>query len=118
MSGTTLRLEAQIADPAGVQQVERLQTVLGVGNAELLRNALQLLDWSVTQVRNGRQIASVTESGSVRELSMPILERARVHDRVALGAEAFEEVTRLVANPPEPTDALRGLMAGAVVTRR
>jgi hypothetical protein len=118
MSATTLRLEAQITDSAGVQQVERLQALLGAGNAELLRNALQLMDWCVAQVRQGRQIASVTESGSVRELSMPILERARTHDRLMLAADAFDQVVHLVDTPPAPTDELRALMAGDATSPR
>ena len=77
MRATTLRLEAQISDPAGVQQVELLRAVLGAGNADLLRDSLQLMDWCVAQVREGRQIASVPSSGAVRELSMPTLARAR-----------------------------------------
>ena len=117
MSATTLRLEAQITDAAGVQQVERLQAMLGAGNADLLRNALQLMDWCVSQVRQGRQIASVSESGAVRELSMPILERARAHDRLLFNADAFAQVTQLIDNPPAPTAALRKLMTNKKARR-
>ncbi|MDQ8153692.1 MAG: DUF1778 domain-containing protein [Gemmatimonadota bacterium] len=118
MRTTTLRMEAHINDPAGVQQVERLRAVLGAGNAELLRESLQLLDWCVTQVREGRQIASVTDTGSLRELSMPTLERARAQARMQLPPEAFAQVTRLLDQPPAPTDALRDLMAGRTAAAR
>jgi hypothetical protein len=112
MTTATLRLEAQLTDTASVQQVERLQAVLGAGNADLLRSALQLMDWCVSQVRQGRQIASVSDSGSVvREFSMPLFERARAHGRLLVSTDAFDQMTHLVENPPAPTAALRKLMS-------
>lgn len=111
MATIPLRLEAQIADPLGVQQVERLRAILGAGNADLLRDALALLDWSVSQVREGRQIASVSPTGVVREFSMPTLERARARDRILLDAEGYARVTALLDDTPPPTEALRQLVA-------
>ncbi len=110
---STLRLEAELRDAPSIQRVVRLQAVLGAGNAELLRNALDLLDWCVSQVRLGRQIASVSETGVTREFTMPILERAREQNRIMVSASAFSQITHLLDNPPEPTAALRVLMATA-----
>ena len=118
MSTSTLRLEAQISDPAGIQQVERLRALLGTGNSDLLRDSLQLMDWCVTQIRQGRQIASVTSAGAVRELSMPTLERARAHDRLFLDPDAFDQMVRLIDTPSAPTDALRDLMASTAPASR
>lgn len=109
----TLRLEAELRDAPSIQRVERLQALLGAGNAELLRNALDLMDWCVGQVRQGRQIASVTETGATREFTMPLLERAREQDRMLVSAAAFQQISHLVANPPAPTAALRKLMSAA-----
>jgi len=108
---TTLRLEATLNDPADVEQVERLQAVLKTGNAELIRNALQLMDWCVGQVRQGRQIASVTAEGAVREFDMPVLERARTTSRLSVSDAAYSRMMALIAYPPEPTPALRELFA-------
>ena len=108
---TTLRLEATFSDASDVEQVERLQAVLKTGNADLIRNALQLMDWCVSQVRQGRHIASVTEDGAVREFDMPVLERARTTNRVSVSAVAYRQMMALIEHPPEPTAGLRDLFA-------
>jgi hypothetical protein len=91
-----LRLEATLNDPADVEQVERLQAVLRTSNADLIRNALQLLDWCVGQIRQGRHIASVTEDGAVRELDMPVFERARSTDRLRVTDAAYSSMMQLI----------------------
>ena len=116
---TALRLEATLNDPTDIEQVERLQAVLRTGNADLIRNALQLMDWCVGQIRQGRHIASVTEEGAVRELDMPVLERARSIDRLRVTDAAYTRMMALIENPPEPTAALRELFARpSLVTAR
>lgn len=92
---------------------------LDTGNADLFRGALDVLDWCVRQVQEGRRIASVDPSKSMdgmREFSSPLLDAARHEDtgvpwapRVLHGA-AFDRVMQLVESPPEPTPALRRLM--------
>ncbi len=106
---TALRLEATLSDPTDVEQVERLQAVLKTGNADLIRNALQLMDWCVGQVRQGRHIASVTADGAVREFDMPVLERARTTTRLTVSDAAYSQMMALIQSPPEPTAALRDL---------
>ena len=116
---TALRLEVILNDPADVEQVERLQAVLRTGNADLIRNALQLMDWCVGQIRQGRHIASVTEEGAVRELDMPVLERARSTDRLRVTDAAYSRMMELIENPPEQTAALRERFARpSLVTAR
>jgi len=108
---TALRLEATFNDATEVEQVERLQAVLRTGNAELIRNALQLMDWCVSQVRQGRHIASVADDGAVREFDMPVLERARTTNRVSVSDAAYSQMMALIEHPPEPTAGLRDLFA-------
>lgn len=116
---TALRLEATFNDATDVEQVERLQAVLKTGNAELIRNALQLMDWCVRQVRQGRHIASVTDDGAVREFDMPVLERARATNRISVSDAAYSQMMALIQNPPEPTAGLRELFARpSVITAR
>jgi hypothetical protein len=108
---TALRLEAVLNDPADVEQVERLRAVLNTGNAELIRNSLQLMDWCVAQVRQGRHITSVTEDGKMREFDMPVLERARMISQLPVSDEAYTRILGLIESPPAPTAALRELFA-------
>ncbi|MEO8480266.1 MAG: hypothetical protein ABI542_11615 [Gemmatimonadota bacterium] len=108
---TTLRIEAELNDTTSIQQVERLKALLGAGNSELIRNALLLLDWTVGQVAEGRQLASVSDGSVAREFSMPLLERARGHTRVSLETAAFGRLVEALRDPPEPSEALRALVA-------
>jgi hypothetical protein len=114
-SAGTPRLDASLTDPPTVQRAQRLMALLQAGNAELFRGALDILEWCVKQVREGRHIASLDETGDVaraREFSSPLLEAARQDDRrLELHAEAFDRVTQLLEAPPQPTPALRELMA-------
>jgi hypothetical protein len=97
---------------------------LHTGNADLFRGALDVLDWCVRQVQEGRRIASIDPTKSmdgVREFSSPLLEAARHEDLddpwvprvLLLHGEAFDRVVQLIESPPEPTPALRQLMAEA-----
>lgn len=82
-----------------------------MGDADLIRSAMLLMDWCSDQVLEGRAIASIAEDGSVREFSMPALEAARAHLRITLSEEALNVVLQDLAKPAEPTDALRELLA-------
>ncbi|MDZ4259805.1 MAG: DUF1778 domain-containing protein [Gemmatimonadales bacterium] len=109
---TSMRLEAELTDSASIHQVQRLRAYLNSGNADLIRNALMLLDWAVTQVAEGRQLASVGPANSaVREFSMPVLERARMSSRLSLSPDAFERMIETLEHPSAPTEALRSLLA-------
>lgn len=111
-TSTAHRLDASVTDAPTVQKAQRLMAVLDAGNADLFRGALDVLDWCVRQVQEGRHIASVMENGGVaRELSTPLLDTARRHNRIVLHTEAFDQVVKLLDRPAQPTPALRDLLA-------
>ncbi len=95
---------------------------LHTGNADLFRGALDVLDWCVREVKEGRRIGSIDPSKNVdgvREFSSPLLDAAR-HEGMeepwaprVLHGEAFDRVVQLIESPAEPTPALRQLMAEA-----
>lgn len=108
------RLDTSVTDAPTVQKATRLMAVLDTGNADLYRGALDVFEWCVRQVQEGRHIMATDEVGRAPvELSTPLLEAARGHGRLVLHAEAFDEVVRVLERPAEPTDALRELMAEA-----
>lgn len=118
----TQRLDTSVTDAPTVEKAQRLMAVLGTGNADLYRGALDVFDWCVRQRQEGRHIASIDESGNVvreRELSTPLLEAAaRItpterSGHIVLHGEAFDQVTELLDRPAQPTPALRALMADA-----
>ena len=80
--------------PAGLKRLEELKAAIdATSNKDLFDEALTLLDWAVTQVQNGRIIASIDEKkNSFRELSMPGLEKARRMARET-GTEAETSAT-------------------------
>ena len=113
----TQRLDISVTDAATVQKAQRLASLLATGNADLFRNALEMFDWCVREVRAGRHIMA-TESDHVegaRELLMPLLESARhEHGPLVLHAAAFDRIVEILEQPPaQPTAALRTLMAEA-----
>jgi hypothetical protein len=111
---TAQRLDATFSDPGTIQKIHRLMTLLEAGKADVFRGALDVFDWCIRQVQEGRQIASISENGtSIRELATPLLEAAREQQHMRLNAEAFDTMAYLVVNPPEPTSELRELMAEA-----
>jgi uncharacterized protein (DUF1778 family) len=122
MTATALRLDVEMNDPAGVQQVHRLKARLSAGNAELVREALMLLDWATEQVAEGRHLASVEPDGhSVHtRFTMPLLERARHARSLLLEPGAFDGLVAALKAPPAPSDELRALMSGSgkTTTRR
>lgn len=58
-----------------VAEIKSLMSDIGAeSNRDLFNNALTLLEWAVTEVKNGNTIASINESSRVyRELQMPAL---------------------------------------------
>lgn len=110
MATTALRFEAQLSDAASIKQANHLLECLDLGKTELLREALTLLSWAVRETRQGRMLASVSATGGVRELSMPILERARFDEGTALGNEEFLLAVKTLTEPRAPSQALRDLM--------
>jgi hypothetical protein len=116
------RLDATLTDVSSVHRAQRLMNTLRTGNADLFRGALDVLDWCVREVRDGRLIGSIDPDkhvDGIREFSSPLLEAAR-HEHVdapnaprLLHGAAFDRVVQLIESPPEPTPALRQLMAEA-----
>ncbi len=105
------RLDTSVSDGPTIEQAQRLMAHLGLGNADLYRTAVELLNWCVGEVGAGRRIASVDQEGrSVREIAMPALNASRVQRRLTVSEEGMQQITRLLAEPPEPTPALRELM--------
>lgn len=105
------RLDTSVTDSATVQKATRLMTELETGNADLFRGALDVFDWCVRQVQEGRHIVATDDRGPAKELVTPLLEAARAHGRMVLHAAAFDEIARVLDRPAQPTDALRELMA-------
>lgn len=113
-STMSARLDASVTDAPTVQKAQRLMALLHTGNADLFRGALDVLDWCVRQVQEGRHVASVDDRGGMtRELSAPLLDAVRPPERMELHAEAFDRVVEILQQPAEPTPALRELMAAA-----
>ena len=87
-------------------------------NAELLAQTLALTHWLVSERRQGRKIASVSEEGPVRELVSPLLERvapehALPYVEIHWTQEQLAELGALLsAEPPEPTPKLVRIMNG------
>ena len=108
------RLDTSVSDTATVQKAQRLMSVLNTGNADLFRGALDVFDWCVRQVQEGRHIGAIDESGHMtRELVTPLLEAARDHGRITLDSDAFNQIVQVLERPAQPTPALRELMADA-----
>ncbi len=106
------RLDTSVSDAPTIEQAYQLMSQLDIGNADLYRNAVELMSWCVREVRDGRRIASIDEDGkSIREVSMPIMNPARVQKRILVSDEGMQQIVHLIENPPEPTQALRDLMA-------
>lgn len=108
------RLDTSVTDAQTVQKAQRLMTALNTGNADLYRGALDVFDWCVQQVQEGRHIMATDENGQpARELVTPLLGAAREHRRILLHADAFNQIVEIFERPAEPTPALRDLMAEA-----
>ena len=108
------RLDTSVSDARTVQKAQRLMSVLNTGNADLYRGALDVFDWCVRQVQEGRHIGAIDESGHMtRQLVTPLLEAARDHGRITLHSDAFDQIVQVLERPAEPTRALRELMADA-----
>lgn len=118
-AATTSRLDASITDAPTFNKAQWLMATLQAGNADLFRGALDILDWCVREVQEGRRIASIDpqdDTTRARQFSTPLLEAARLHNRaqrIELHSEAFDQVVHIINHPSPPTDALRALMAAA-----
>ena len=107
-----MRLETTITDRPDIERVEYLQRVLDASNASLLRDAVLVYAWAVSEALAGRRIASLGATGPAREYTSPFLERATwlSRERIQLSPEGFAHVADMVQNPPAPTPELRDLM--------
>lgn len=113
-TAATQRLDTSVTDTATVAKATRLMSVLETGNADLYRGALDVFDWCVRQVQEGRHIMATDDNGQAAiELVTPLLEAARDHGRIVLHAEAFDQIVELIERPAQPTTFLRELMAEA-----
>jgi hypothetical protein len=109
------RLDTSVTDAPTLARATRLMDTLEAGNADLYRAALSVFEWCVEQAKRGRHIMATDDSGHPAiELSHPQLDAVRMsQDRIKLEATAFDAVVQILANPDEPTPALRELMSGA-----
>ncbi|RYG91084.1 hypothetical protein EU803_08255 [Loktanella sp. IMCC34160] len=71
------RLQFDVKDDR-IHEIKALMKDIGAdSNRELFNNALTLLEWAVSEVKNGNTIASINEANQVyRELQMPALNAA------------------------------------------
>lgn len=108
--------EIQSKDAAILQSLMRDLEIQS--NAELLAQTLAITHWLVSERRQGRKIASISEEGSIRELVAPLLERAAPEHglpyvEIRWTPEQLAELAALLsAEPPEPTPKLARLMKG------
>ncbi|MEO1135880.1 MAG: hypothetical protein AAFW68_04600 [Pseudomonadota bacterium] len=79
---------------SGTGAIDEMKHLIGAKtNGDLFDNALTLLHWAITNVREGRMITSMDENEeNYRVLTMPALERARNAASVA-EEEAVETTT-------------------------
>lgn len=110
-----MRLETTITDRPDIERIEYLQRVLDASNASLLRDAVLVYAWAVSERLAGRRIASVGATGPVREYTSPFLERATwlSRERIQVSPEGFARVAEMVRKPPAPTPELRDLMSSS-----
>jgi hypothetical protein len=73
-----MRIQFDVPEPM-LDHLKTLMRTIGVETyKDLINNALTLLDWTVSEVQAGREIAAVDEQAQkYRELAMPILDHAR-----------------------------------------
>jgi len=58
--------------------LDQIKEIAGLGSRkEVINNAFCIFQWAIMQAVEGREIASVAEDGSYRQLAMPALDNAR-----------------------------------------
>lgn len=119
-----VRVEASLTDELDVERLNWLRDALGEAkSASLVREALVVYGWAVRQVLEGRRLASVDPEGRpIQEFTTPLLERATWaawarREPVKVSPEGLKRISRLVEDPPEPTEELRKLMKGKTAAR-
>jgi len=113
-----MRLETTITDRADIERVLYLQHLLDAPGAALVREALLVYGWAVSEVQAGRKLASVEPFGTtVREFASPLLDRVSwtARERIELSPEALRAIGEAVRRPAEPTAELAELMQGEPV---
>ena len=103
MTTSSVRFQIDLT-PEELELFERLSVVCGIRTKrELVTNALSLFRWAVKEVRNGRSICSVTDSGEHRWLEMPALAHA---------AEDYPLLTKeeMLAAMAKPTGSLSQIL--------
>ena len=110
-----MRLETTITDRHDIERLEHLQRTLEASNASLLRDAVLVYVWAVSECLAGCRIASFDATGPAREYTSPFLERATwlSRERIQLSPEGFAHVADMVRHPPAPTPELRDLTNSA-----
>ena len=112
-----MRVEATVPD-ARAQALTELADDLGLSRSQVIDEALALFLKAVAEMRRGRRLVSMGQSGAepVCEIITPTLaqlEWTAQRQSLKLPQEAVAQITDLVEHPPEPTPALRKLMASA-----
>jgi metal-responsive CopG/Arc/MetJ family transcriptional regulator len=71
------RLQFDFTDEA-LEQLDELKSATGAANrAEVIRRALQMLQWTIEQVRDEHGTVIVEKNGRQREVIFPFLSSAR-----------------------------------------
>jgi metal-responsive CopG/Arc/MetJ family transcriptional regulator len=71
------RLQFDFTDGA-LQELDELKSATGASNrAEVIRRALQMLQWTVEQVRDEKATVIVEKNGRQREVIFPFLSSAK-----------------------------------------
>lgn len=109
-----MRIEATVPDGRGTALAE-LASELGLTKSQIIDEAIALFLKAILEARNGRRLVAVGRGGeAVCEIATPTLTQmewmlARVP--VTVSAQAVERMAELIAQPPEPGQALKAAFA-------
>jgi len=110
-----MRLEATISDP-WAEALQKLANEMKISKSQIIEEALALFHKAILETRKGRRMAVIDPATQkpVCEVSSPSLtqiEWTSHWETITLTDEEASRVDELLANPPEPTEALRKIMA-------
>jgi hypothetical protein len=112
--GLAMRIEATLPEPRALQ-LKELANEFNVSKSAILDEALSLLMTALMGARSGRRVALIDASQKVvSEVATPLLtqlEWTASRTKIVLSQREAEKVDALLADPPEPTPALRKAMA-------
>lgn len=110
-----MRVEATLPEPRGLQLTE-LANELSVSKSALIEEAVSLLLVALTAARRGQRVAMIDAASQkvVAEVATPLLtqiEWTAGREKITLSRREAAKADELLADPPEPTQALRKAMA-------